>query len=359
MPITPTYPGVYIEEVSSGVHTISGVATSITAFVGAASRGLENQAVRLFSFADYERAFGGLASDSEMSYAVQQFFDNGGSDAYVVRVTKASAAAAQIVLLAGAAGTQAVTLTARSKGTWGNNVVADVDYNGILPADTKAFNLTLTDLGSGRVETFPKVTVEAGKANNVVTVVNDPDSGSQLVAATIPDATAGRPLATGTSGTDITAALDPTKAYGLKVSIDADGAVVASQAVAILAVNETRPDKVQGLCLLLERKVNPVLDGLFRGLTISCQPTSNGKGIRVRALYPPDRYPQATDAVITFAAPATGEDAALALGLSGATVAANVARYWLGKGRTGKGAQSGPVPGDGGGLPGTGELIGS
>ena len=39
MPITPTYPGVYIEEVPSGVRTITGVATSITAFIGRALRG--------------------------------------------------------------------------------------------------------------------------------------------------------------------------------------------------------------------------------------------------------------------------------------------------------------------------------
>src|SRR5256885_9740548 len=90
MPATVTYPGVYIEEVPSGVHTIAGVATSITAFVGYTSRGLDNRATHIFSFADFERSFGGLASDSELSYAVQQFFANGGTEAYVVRVPKAS-----------------------------------------------------------------------------------------------------------------------------------------------------------------------------------------------------------------------------------------------------------------------------
>ena len=34
MPVPPTYPGVYVQEISSGVRTISGVATSIAAFVG-------------------------------------------------------------------------------------------------------------------------------------------------------------------------------------------------------------------------------------------------------------------------------------------------------------------------------------
>ena len=93
MPATLTYPGVYIEEILSGVHAITGVATSITAFVGYTASGLDNRAKRLFSFADFERAFGGLAADSELSYAVQQFFANGGTTAYVVRVPKNGATA--------------------------------------------------------------------------------------------------------------------------------------------------------------------------------------------------------------------------------------------------------------------------
>src|SRR6266516_1604388 len=98
MPTLPTYPGVYIEELKSQVHTISGVATSITAFVGYTARGLDNRATHLFSFADFERKFGELAPDSELSYAVQQFFANGGTDAYVVRVPRNGAVAASITL---------------------------------------------------------------------------------------------------------------------------------------------------------------------------------------------------------------------------------------------------------------------
>ena len=46
MPAALTYPGVYVEEIPSGVRTITGVATSITAFVGRALRGPVNKAVR-------------------------------------------------------------------------------------------------------------------------------------------------------------------------------------------------------------------------------------------------------------------------------------------------------------------------
>src|SRR5205814_2130900 len=67
MPATLTYPGVYIEEIPSGVHTITGVATSITAFIGRAKRGPvdsdEESPIMINSFGDFERIFGGLWPD--------------------------------------------------------------------------------------------------------------------------------------------------------------------------------------------------------------------------------------------------------------------------------------------------------
>jgi phage tail sheath protein FI len=86
MPLALSYPGVYIEEVSSGVRTIAGVATSIGLFIGWAARGPTEQATRIFSFSDYERTYGGLDRRTPLGYAVKQFFENGGSDAYVIRV---------------------------------------------------------------------------------------------------------------------------------------------------------------------------------------------------------------------------------------------------------------------------------
>jgi len=78
LPATLTYPGVYVEEVPSGVRTISGVATSVAAFVDFFARGPTNRAVRVFNMGDFEREFGGLDVRSEASYGIQQFFLNGG-----------------------------------------------------------------------------------------------------------------------------------------------------------------------------------------------------------------------------------------------------------------------------------------
>ena len=78
MPATLTYPGVYIEEISSGVHVITGVATSITAFIGRAKRGpVDSDAespVTINSFGDFERIFGGIWPESTLGFAVRDFY---------------------------------------------------------------------------------------------------------------------------------------------------------------------------------------------------------------------------------------------------------------------------------------------
>src|SRR5215475_11751199 len=143
MASAPTYPGVYIREIPSGVHTITGVATSITAFIGRAPRGPADSATVVNSFDDYERQFGGLSLLSTMSFAVRDFFLNGGSQAIIVRLANGGAPAH--IDLPGSSGT--LQLDAASVGTWGNSLSALVDYdtkdkNAPSP-DASLFNLTV------------------------------------------------------------------------------------------------------------------------------------------------------------------------------------------------------------------------
>ncbi len=142
MPITPTYPGVYIEEIPSGVRTITGVATSIAAFVDFFQRGPMDQAVQMFSFADFEREFGGLDGRSEASYAIQQFYLNGGGEAWVVRVAAGSAAKATVVL-ENEDGNPALDVSAGNAGVWGNRLRLSVDYPG-----AGLFNLTISEVAA-------------------------------------------------------------------------------------------------------------------------------------------------------------------------------------------------------------------
>ena len=86
MPAARTYPGVYVEEIPSAVRTITGVSTSITAFIGRALRGPVNQPVTVYNYGDFERTFGGLWLQSTLGFAVRDFFQNGGSQAVIVRL---------------------------------------------------------------------------------------------------------------------------------------------------------------------------------------------------------------------------------------------------------------------------------
>jgi phage tail sheath protein FI len=87
-------PGVCIEESSGEPPAIEGVATSATAFVGYVGLGPVNKATEITSFADFEDVFGSLDPNFPLTYAVQQFFVNGGSRAFVVRVVPEGAAVA-------------------------------------------------------------------------------------------------------------------------------------------------------------------------------------------------------------------------------------------------------------------------
>jgi len=93
MPVVTSYPGIYIQELPSNTHTIAAAPTSVTVFVGYVHPFKPAQpnfgtALEIFSFSDYERLFGGFYEsaviDANVSYAVNEFFQNGGTDAFVV-----------------------------------------------------------------------------------------------------------------------------------------------------------------------------------------------------------------------------------------------------------------------------------
>src|SRR6185369_12048407 len=146
MPVQPTYPGVYIEEVSSGVRTITGVSTSVAAFIGQCKEGPVDKAVRLLSFADFERNFGQPHPNSELAISVRLFFQNGGSDCYVVRVVKENTGAkAAVVIKNEDATSDVLRFTAKEIGVWGNELALEVDYDTSQPEET--FHLRLYRLG--------------------------------------------------------------------------------------------------------------------------------------------------------------------------------------------------------------------
>jgi len=133
MPATLNAPGIYIEELPSGVRPIVGVSTSDTAFVDWFPKGPDDKAVRVTSFDEFTREFGGLHAQSHGSYAVMQYFMNGGAVAWIVRATLTTEANADPELnqpgdlaadgeLQGTDNAATLTVTAASKGSWGNSL---------------------------------------------------------------------------------------------------------------------------------------------------------------------------------------------------------------------------------------------
>lgn len=150
MPLTPTYPGVYIEEVPSTVRTINGVATSITAFVGRARRGPIDRPRRITTWGDFERIYGGLWTKSTMSYAVQQYFLNGGADAVIARVVHeadvgAGEVEARAAALGSATGAETWTFQASTAGPDGNDLTVRATVATGHPNDVAYFDLSISD----------------------------------------------------------------------------------------------------------------------------------------------------------------------------------------------------------------------
>lgn len=189
MAVQTSYPGVYVTELPSGVRTITGAATSVTAFVGRTLRGPVNRATIINSLADYERVFGGLWKHSTVSFAVRDFFANGGGQAVVVRLVSTGdtdkAKPAQLTLRAtpptreGTTETpgsqQFLVLRAVDEGEWANNLTVTVDHStsrnitkdvaaqlNVKPEDL--FNLVVTLGDKGPQEVFRNIT-QIGRAH--------------------------------------------------------------------------------------------------------------------------------------------------------------------------------------------------
>ncbi|UCE17783.1 MAG: hypothetical protein JSV84_12990, partial [Gemmatimonadota bacterium] len=252
MPITPTYPGVYIEEIPSGVRTIVGVATSIAAFIGYFTKGPMDKAVQIFSMADFEREFGGLNINSEASYAIQQFFLNGGSEAWVIRTASGNPCKADVQIQDGIEGITALTVTSISEGIWGNNLRVSIDLNTTDPSNL--FNMVVNEYVGSRInrsESFRNLSMNSADENFVETVVNDDRTGSKLVQVNAGNSTL--PLPNGTVSGNLAVFPSLTSSSPtVDVTIDTDtaSAVLSSvpttltQARSILeaAIRKAKPD---------------------------------------------------------------------------------------------------------------------
>ncbi len=161
-------------ESSRGELPMRRVNCSATAFVGRALRGPVNRPTRTQSFAEFQQLFGGLWQPSALSYAVEQFFDNGGRDAVIVRVINGGAPPT----LSLPCGDEVLTLRAVAPGTR-EFLRASIDYDNVNEQEDDRFNLVVQRLrmpGSERIESqeiFRAVSVSPTASRFVGTVLRD------------------------------------------------------------------------------------------------------------------------------------------------------------------------------------------
>ena len=187
MPASLTHPGIYVEEIPSGVHPIVGASTSDTAFVDYFARGPIGVATRVSSLAEFERVFGGPDAQSLASYAVPHYFLNGGQVAWIVRVNPvATPPRATLVLQGGSPPTNVLRVDAANPGAWGSNV--QVAALQTVPASGTTFNLFVREAvpdptGGTRIvatEVHRNLSMTVGSSNNAVAVVNAASTLVQL-----------------------------------------------------------------------------------------------------------------------------------------------------------------------------------
>jgi len=173
MPTQLSYPGVYIEEIQSGVRTITGVATSVTAFIGRALKGPEDDPKTINNYGDFERIFGGLWKGSSLGNAIRDFYLNGGQQAVIVRLQKGATAA--VIPIAN------FNLVAANPGSWGNNLIVILDHKTKDKTNTKLFNITIREVDPAtnqaiKTEKFLNVSVEEKDPRYIPRVLEEQSS---------------------------------------------------------------------------------------------------------------------------------------------------------------------------------------
>jgi phage tail sheath protein FI len=175
---------------------IERVATAVTAFVGRTLKGPVNRATSISSFDEYQRIFGGLWQPSTLSYAIEQYFENGGRSCIVVRVCNGGRAPT----LSLPCGPQTLSLLGVSPGTR-EYLRAAVDYDGIAASETDRFNLVVQRLRAAGTELiedqeiFQRATLRPGAERSLPQLL----SNSELVrvAGTMPTLRPDRTVAPG------------------------------------------------------------------------------------------------------------------------------------------------------------------
>jgi phage tail sheath protein FI len=188
---------VYVQEVASGVRPIESASTSTAAFVGLTEMGPDDEALRITSWTEYQRFYGSFIKDGYLPASVFQFFNNGGRQCYILRVTRSAGegakAASTTVRNSAPEPVAGLEISARSAGAWGNFLVVTIENGSVDPSNElrisvrrQADALILpSDLATTMpLEVHDNLSMNPQAPNYIVSVLG---ARSNLIRATVPD----------------------------------------------------------------------------------------------------------------------------------------------------------------------------
>ena len=312
---TLSYPGVYVQEVSGGVKPLETASTSTAAFVGLTEMGTDTAAALVTSWTDFQRGYGSFIADGFLAHSVFQYFNNGGRQCYVVRVTRSDAAVADVTVNnRAAAPIPGFTIAAKNKGAWGNTLLVQVGDGTLDPGNL--FKLTVRRQASAGVlpdnplslaplEVFDNLSVDPTSPNYVVSVVGQ---GSNLIAVQLLSGNTSLQRGVHRGGFGPTLPLNTNLSF--QINVDGDGLQTVTLATA--AGSSTVPADVataiQTAVRALTKKKTSTDPAAFTGFTCTVETVGTQNRLALQS-----GTTTATSSVLVQ--PATANDATIQLKL--------------------------------------------
>lgn len=261
-----TYPGVYMEEVSSGVRPIQAAGTSTAAFFGVAEMGPIGEVRKIFNFTEFQNTYGGFLNVYYLAHAVFQFFNNGGTECYVGRTASDDAATASVTVLdrgadEGLAALDSLTISAISPGIWANRIQVIIDSTSAEDPENQ-FNLTvfreIPDEDPEELETFENLSMDPNDANFVESVVNSSSIYIRIQINTIND----NDIPGYSEGDDITAVGDILGANQrqFRINLHGDGVRTVDLTTALTGADVSVLEDIRAAILTTIQGLTPLRD---------------------------------------------------------------------------------------------------
>ena len=312
---TLTYPGVYVQEVSGGVRPLQIASTSTAAFVGLAQMGPDDSALQVTSWTDFQRNYGTFITDGYLAHSVFQYFNNGGQLCYIVRVVRSDAAVASVTVQNRASTPAAgLTVSASSKGAWGNYLYLQIEDGTLDPGNEFRLSVRRQDdpavippnwQSITPLEVFDNLSPDPAAPNYVVTVLA---AQSTLIEAATPAANTSLQHGVHRGGFNPTVPLQSD--LSLSVNLDGDGPQIvtlpaAAGTAALAGVASAIQTAVQALTKL-KTSTDPAA---FTGFTCAVDSSSGQPRLVLTS-----GTSSATSAVLIAPAPANDATVLLRLG---------------------------------------------